>query len=399
MTYEVRLPGWPKGIDNIQPNYDKTRDTLLGCVNTDIHDGGKLRRRRGYTSAKPAVGASSLWSHPKLAVGYYAAGGAIYSLTESLVATAVVSGLNPANTVAFALVNGDVFWTDGAVSGRIVAGVNRGWGVETPSSAPTLAATTGALDKGTYQITTTFKNAQGEESAALNPQSMLLSATGGISLTNLPRSIDGWATQTCIYATSANGDVLYKVATLPITDTSYILATYGSPTTQLKTVNLERMPAGGILAFANGVLYVASGPYVFFSEPMRYGLHDARSGFYMYAEDVSVILAVQAGLYVCADRSYLISEPGTATPKQTELLPYGAVRGTGVYFPNLIDVGWFSPRGQVVVKNGQVSVADTYFAPDKVATGVSFIKESEGLKQIITVANDLGGNSLTYTGA
>lgn len=400
MDYTVPIAGWPLGVDNVQPEYAIDSGALRAATNVDIFDGGKVRLRKGITEVAAVIGANSLWSDPMLSVAYYAAGGSIYSLDALDVSTAVVTGLSPSLPVVFHQVNGEVFWSNTAVTGRIVAGVNRPWGLETPASQPVLTATTGGLEAGTYQVAVTYRNAAGEESGAQNAVVLTLASTGGVAISALPVPVDASITLKNIYMTSQNGDGLYKVATIPAAQTTYNAVTLPAQTVVLKTQDFTPMPAGNILAHRNGQIFSAVGPYVFYSEPMRYGLHNPVTNFYMYPADVSVMLSTPDGLYICADKSYFLAAPGTSEVEQKILFPFGAAAGTGVYLPNETDVAWFSHRGQVMASGGQAKViTEKHFAPDIMMQGASLVREQQGLRQIINVSRQSSTNSLEYTGA
>lgn len=399
MNYTVPINGWPLGMDNIQPDYAVEPGALRSAANVDIFDGGKLRLRKGITSVAAAVGANSLWSDPMLSVAYYAAGGSIYSFSRLGVSTAVVTGLSPALPVVYHQVNGEVFWSNTVATGRFVAGVNRPWGLETPASQPVLAATTGGLEAGTYQIAVTYRNAAGEESGAQNAVAVTLAAVGGVAISALPVPVDASITLKNIYMTLQNGDVLYKVATIAAAQATYTVATAPAPTVVLKTQDFTPMPAGSILAHRNGQIFSAVGPYVFYSEPMRYGLHNPLVNFYTFPTDVSVMLSTPDGLYVCADKTYFITNPGTPEAEQKVILPFGAAAGTGVYLTNGTDVAWFSHRGQVIASGGQAKVTtEKHFAPAIMSQGASLVREQQGLRQIINVVAQSSTNSLEFTG-
>lgn len=400
MTYSITLKGWPKGVDNVHASYELPADSLRSGVNVDILDSGKIRRRLGRTSAVVAVDAHSLWSHRLLTNSYYVSGTTLYSLDKSMVSTTVVSGLMFGRGVAYLYLNGEVFWSNGINSGRIRNGLNTPWGIETPAGNATLTATAGGLPPGAYQVVTTFKNAAGEESGSQNTQKITLVTTGGISMTNLPSTTNPEMVYQCIYVTATNDDKLHKVAQLPIAQTSYTIASAGVPTVHLKTFGLSPMPGGTILAYLNGTIFAANGKYIFYSEPLRYGLCYMSRNFFQFSSDVTIMLSVTEGLHVCADKTYFISAPETAEVSQVMTLPYGAFKGTGTYLPGDTGVAWFSERGQVIAKGPAVeAVTEKVFIPWYATSGASFVREQQGLKQIVTVTHQTEINPLEYTGA
>lgn len=403
----ITINGFPHGMNNLTPDYSLPLGTIRNGQNIDIYDDGKFRRRKGSTKKVNTSGSHSFWHDPKNLnpdVNYYVNETSLYSLRESggvFTSTELVAGLAVGRRVSYTCVNGDVFWTNGVISGRIRNGINVGWGVKAPSNKPVLTATIGgALYGGTYQIVITHRNSLGEESGTDNAVSVTVSDNNRIVLTGLVAPLSADITQTCIYVTLPNGGVFYKVATISSTSTTYEINTVANVTTALKTQFLQPMVAGSRIAHLHGVIYVAVGSYVFYTEPLRYGLCNLNENFYSFPADVTEILAVQDGIYVCSDETYFLSSPGTSDVTQKVVSPYGAVYGTGTYIPNSTAVAWFSPRGQVIaVESGQVKViTEENYAPGIMSTGVSIVREKNGLKQIINTVQQSAVSPLEYIG-
>lgn len=403
----VAIDGFPVGVNNLAPDYALPQGAMRDGQNIDIYDNGKFRRRKGSTKKMSATSSHSLWHDPKNPnpdVNYYVSGTSLYSLRENagtLTSSLLVAGLAAGRRLSYVYVNGDVFWTNGIASGRIRNGVNVGWGVEAPSRKPILTASVGgALYAGTYQVVLTYRNSLGEESGTDGAVSVAVPDNGKIVLTGLAAPLSADVIQTCVYATSANGDVFHKIATIPSGSSTCTITTVANATTALKTQFLQPMLPGDRIAHLHGVIYVAVGPYVFHTEPLRYGLCNINENFYTFPADVTEILAVPDGLYVCADKTYFLSSPATPDVVQKVVLPYGAVHGTGTYLPNSMAVAWFSPRGQVVaVESGQVKVTtEANYMPGTMSYGASIVREKNGLKQIINTVQQSAKSSLEYIG-
>lgn len=411
----LHLHGFPAGINNILPEYALAPAMLRDSNNVDLYDDGKLRRRKGSAKRVSLVGAHSFWSDPKNPrpdVSYYVAGTTMYSLklnAGTLTSAVIVTGLAAGRKVAYLYLNGDVFWSNGLVNGRIRNGVNGDWGVETPAQKPTLTASVvGGLYPGKYQVALTFRNSFGEESGTDVAQTVNVPTGGSIILTTLPVPVSADVTQICVYATPANGEALHKVAILPSNASTYTISTMSNAGTLLKTQFLQQMPPGDRLAHVNGFIFAASGSTVFYSEPLRYGLCNLNESFYMFPQTIDEILTVPDGIYVCADKTYYLDKPphhpdggvGTQEVKQVVVFPFGAVRGTGAYLPTGTDVAWFSPRGQVVATlQGQakiVTAAD--YMPGIMSSGASIIREKQGLRQFINTIQQTDTSPLEYSG-
>lgn len=407
MSDPIKFSGFPAGINNIQPDYALKPDELRNSNNVDLFDNGKVRRRKGSLQKISLAGAHSIWSDPKNPlpdVAYYVAGTTLYSLRISsgaLVSAAIATGLTQGRNVCYLYLNGDVFWSNGVISGRIRNGVNMDWGVETPAALPPLSVSAaGTLSPGRYQVLLTYRNSSGEEGGSDVAQSIVLTSTGSIVLSGIPVALSTDATQVCIYVTSSDGDMLHKIATVARGTTSYTINSVAGAGTAIKTRLLSPMPAGDRIAHLNGVIYVASGPYIYHSEPMRYGLCNLNENFYAFPQEVAEILDVTDGLYVCADKTYFLSNPGTADVAQRVIFSFGAVKGTGTYLLNSTDVAWFSGRGQVIASAGgqAKAVTEGNYMPGTMSMGAVLVREKNGLKQIINTVQQSDVSALEYTG-
>ena len=74
----------------------------------------------------------------------------------------------------------------------------------------------------------------------------------------------------------------------------------------------RKMPGGQILTHYNGVLYVARGAEVYYSDPMNYGVMDTRNKRKRFKGYVTLMVAVDDGLYI--SDSYDTFFYGGATP-------------------------------------------------------------------------------------
>ena len=412
----ITVKGFPIGINNIEPDYAMPEGSARDIINADIYNDGKLRRRRGSVMSFGGLDIHSLWSDPRNPdpqIAFYVAGTSLFSLqyiSGSLVSSTVATGLQRGAEVSYFELAGDIFWSNGFVNGRIRNGtLNVPWGVETPAKNPVLTAgVTGSLPAGHYQVVLTFRNSLGEESGATLAQGIDVLANGSITLTNMPQPASFDVIQTCIYCTPQNGDVMYKVAVVASSTTTFTITNASIGTTMLKTQFLSPMPAGVSICHLNGSIYVAQGNFIYYSEPFRYGLCNLRENFYQFPGEVDIVLGVpdeagmrpQEGIFVCADKTYFILRAGTKEAENKIIFPFGGVRGTGTYLRNNTDVAWFSPRGQVTGSIGGHAklLNDANYTPGKMTHGTSIVREYQGLKQIINTVEQTAISPLQYTG-
>lgn len=394
-VYEFTIDGWPAGMDNIHAPHELPDGTARLLTNVDVLDSGKIRSRAGKTLVTPMVGAHSLWYDEHASQGYYVHGTTMYSIDNKLNATPIVTGLMSGREVSYQEVNGEVFWSNGVTTGRLRGGVNTPWGVETPSQPAALTAVTGSMYPGDYMVAYTFVNSYGEEGGSTFPTRATIN-TGGVLISVQP-PVEADVVATRVYMTGANSETLGLVATLPAGTTSKIFSTPVPAGRPLATLLMNKMPAGNIIAHRKGVMYTAVGNTVVHSYPLRYGLYDPAKHFYMFPKPVTVLLATPAGVFVCADKTYFIDGAGTDEPAQRVLFPFGGVAGTGIYFPNNEEAAWFSERGQIVTEGDKATiVTQKHLAPRPATAGKAFFVEHNGARQLISIIDQPGSNSLEY---
>jgi hypothetical protein len=383
-----KFEGWPDGENNILPGHELPLTTLRRSVNYDITDTGDLVTRRGRTkiySGTPAP--RTLYSNGKRVL--FVEGGSLWELTEiNGVWTRMLVRLNIGNhPMAYVSVNGDIYWSNGIHTGIMEAdGSDRPWGITPPANQPTVlsGAAGGSLAAGRYQVAITFLSALGDESGTPLAAEVDVSAGGSIEIRDIPTPLDGSSIN--IYASSPGGEGLYKVANvLPGTPIFRIAAVSNAQGRRLSTQFRMKPPAGSLLEYYNGRIYIAQGNIVWITDPLRYGLVNAVSGFIMYSEDVTIMKAVDDGMYICADATYWVSGFDTDEFQQVGLLPYGGVLGTGINIPKSDNVAWFSKYGIVVAGlNAQLTnIQEDKSAIGEFENGAMIYREQGGLRQII----------------
>lgn len=409
----VTFSGFAHGINNIQPDFDVPKDCVRGAINVDFYDSGKVRRRKGFSKKIAGSNVHSVWTDPALDYLLYVNGSTMYQARKiSGVITNVkpmVTGLTIGKHVAYWHFNGDVYWSNDVTTGRIRNEVNGDWGVEVPPRLPNLAAgVAGAMYPGTYQVNVTYRDKWGEEGGCGVGAVVQLPVGGSITMTALPQPASPDVRSICIYATPADGDIFYLVAVLPVGTTSYTLTSMNGATTALKTQFLQPMLPCRLIAELFGSLYGASGPNLFFTDPLRPGQCNLNENFFTYETDISVLLGVTGnqrnythGLHLCADKTYFLTNPASKEPGNRILFPFGGIFNTGLYMPNGIEVTWMSPRGQVLSTIGGDAklLTDDRHTPGIMSRGAAIIREKEGLRQIINVVRQEDKSPLEYTGA
>lgn len=365
----------PTRMETVLPSR-ATAAWLKSASNVDLTADGFLRSRRGFVQASAGV-FHSLWDDPLDARDAYVVknGDLIHLDQRTLAQTVAVPAVGQARVSYARLPDGLVYWTNGTQIGRLQGATPRALVTPAPNPVPVAAATAGGLPPGRYQVCFTALGVDGE-SASTEPQQISLPSGGGIAFSGL-------ATNTRAYATGPDGEVFNEIA----------LGDYlslGNQGAQLATLMLAAMPAGRAIAHYRGSLLVARGPYLYLSQPYRYGLLHAGRGFIPFPADISVIQPCEDGLYVCADKTYWI--PGDPLNTQpVVVLPYGALPGSAAFDPKEQTAYWQGAQGVVVAKpGGQVSVPqDEALIFTAAGSGATQLRERDGERHVIAARFDV----------
>lgn len=401
----TRLEGWNAGTDNLSAEFSLVDGALRDVVNTDLAADGKPRRRNGFVRAVAGTRVRSLWCNPGFSHALYADEDALVAMATDTSIVTITTGLVPGAPVSMALAAGRVFWSDGTQTGVVGPDLAaRPWGVEGPGGPPVCTATSGAggLFAGTYLVTVTFLSADGEESGA--PQAALVQVpdSGGIALSNIPQPTDG-APIIRLYRSDANGDVMYRAMDIPAGMTTALLGAQplGRP---LDTQYMSRMPAGAIVRWFAGRLWVVSGNTITASEPLRYGLTLLPQNRLTLPGEITMFEGIGdgtpgAGLFVGAgDRTYWLAGANPADFNAALVYPAGRgvvsgtplkVSGTKLKLDTAADVVyWLANSGVACVgtAGGQVlplrEAQVVAPAADRGATGL--VQGAGGLETLVT---------------
>lgn len=350
------------------------------AVNVDITETGGFTRRKGTTKVYGGADCHSLWTGSNHT--YFVDYDTLYRIDKigaTVDKTAMVT-VSPGKRVSYTDTPIGVICSDGSSLWNLTDGSLAG--VESPRSTPKLTASaTGSLTGGMYQVTVSFVAPNGEESGALAPVSIEVPDNGAITLSQIPQSA---GLSTCVYLTSVNGDNLFRHELT--TSTTLTLSVAPNPgAVRCQTMLLTRMPPGQIVAYLNGRLFVASGQYLFYSEPYGVHLFDPSKNYIPFTENVTMVEPCQNGLYVSADQTYWVAgdiEKAELSP----VLPYRAILSTSQPTPNANTCWWMSERGTVVGgQNGDVkNLQETTVAVEPALVGASLYREQDGLKQMVS---------------
>lgn len=398
---------WPQGVNNtaeegeLPTNEFGTRPVALReADNVDLTAKGRPSRRAGRTPIYSGSLAHSLWSDDRLGFGLFVDDGSLFAIfpDRTTQALGVVVGAMP---LSYALINDRVYFSNRTVSGLLTLDLQAwSWSPEAPGGQPTLTAVDGyALDPGVYQVAVTYTDALGRESGTT--QAVLVDVTEGqgIELSSIPTPEDAVATPTVnVYCTGPNDQVLKLYASL-FADTQAGVISAAPAGRPCATQFLAPLPAGQLVRAGHGRQWVAVGPELFWSEPLRYGLFNPVRNRIRFHADIDLLEPVGdgaqgAGVYVAVGtHTYWY---GGADPKnftQAVAARSGAVAGSGQTLPGS-DFGldspapiavWLSDDGKFVVgaPGGQMVTMANGAVIDDADRAAVLYREQNGVMQLI----------------
>lgn len=247
---------------------------LVSALNCDIDDELEIHRRKGFSTLLTAAIDRCMWSNGDVCLGI--GSNALKIVNSDFSINTVRTGLTPAAPMAYVSFFRRVFYSNGVENGIVSQGVNRTWGIAVPP-APVISTATpgGNLLPGRYQVSMTYLRNDGQESGASRATVTELASTNGISLT-LPVSTDPTVNRKAVYATSVNGETLYRCGIVDNATTVFAIRDLQMDSVPLETQFLGPPPGGNFLGYLNGRMLVAADNRLYPSEPYNPELFDLR---------------------------------------------------------------------------------------------------------------------------
>lgn len=374
-----------RGVNNRLPDTALVTEEgvwLRDALNVDIDKAGGLKRRAGYALIQAMTAPHSLFERGSIRLMVRNA--ILYQITPEPYSEAPIMALASNAPMSYVVANGSIYFSNGTDSGRYDGAAVYPWGMATPAQ-PSLTVGAGTLDAGKYRVAVTFYNiTTGEESGHAGAAS--IEASGGI-VVSLPAATDG-ATHVRVYASTADGDVLFQQGGYVVGTPSVTLSTIATNTERLQRHPEAPLPASADLFVHMGRLCGRSGNMLYYGEPYRFGYYRPSKGFVWFESDIALAVPNQNGVYVATENltQWIPGDLEKPDGPLVDVLPYGAVPGTAFAFPTRKRVGWFSPKGVVVGDPaGQVETPmqdNIDLTPP--ATGVTRVVEGEGYRRIVS---------------
>lgn len=281
----------------LRNNVDPTafgREDLVTANNVDIFDDLSVGRRKGFSAPVTAAIDRDLWASGAVCLGV--GSNALKRVFPDYSTATLYAGLSPSRPLSYAAVADRVFWANSVQSGCVQNGVNRTWGV-TPPAAFTVAAGSGALAAGRYQVALTYLRDDLQESGAGKAQELELATTGGLSLSGIPISSDATITHKVVYATAVGGETLFRVGVIANDVTTFSIDEIRQGASPLLTQFLQPPPAGDYIAYTPGYMLVAVGSRLYPSEHYAPELFDYRKSV-PFLDSITMLAPVEGGVWV-----------------------------------------------------------------------------------------------------
>lgn len=385
----VRFGPWPKGMNTAQPDTEIGQDEARLALNVDFTREGRARRRRGSAQVYAgtdvhSVGPSLLFAEGAALKRYDAAADAASSLR---------TGLTPGARIVYQQVNDEIYWTNGVTSGRVDADfANHPWGLPVPNAPTLTAASGGLLAEGAYQVVLSYSTATGEESGTGLAISVDVPIdNGAIAVTAIPQPASGLGiTAINIHVSAPDGHVLYWHGSVDVGTTAYAITSMAATKREARNRFLTAPPAGDLLSYENGRIYIAKDNLVHYTEPLGFSLYDPARNFFAFDSALRVMRMVGGGMWaVTARATYFLSGANPNEAEMRKLADYSAPLQMAIDIPESNDIAWLSHRGWVRGTSGGQLVN---LAEQRVHTNLTeafaptLFREANGIRQFVALA-------------
>ena len=291
------------GLNNISDPLRLGLGWLAQADNVDITDTGALTKRAGY--ARTLVGALTAAYATEDFARLYVVDGGTLKVMQGATALVLKTLASPA-PMYWAEINNQVFYNNGIDRGVILSDNSvLAWDWPTPGGA-NVAAVTGSLPAGLYQVRCTFGLPDGRETGASEAGEIILAEGQALQVSDIEVRA-GHITN--IYIAPANSEV-YQRAFSSIGATAFV---WNSSPDELG-VDLfnsfcDPLPLGtDVLQAWRGRLYAAQylpsedQTVVWFSEPLGFHLFNLNSSFFMVPGKVLMLAPHDEALLVGTDQ-------------------------------------------------------------------------------------------------
>jgi hypothetical protein len=264
----------------------------------DLDDEGFPQLRSGFTTLTALTSGLNVFAGAGLLL--LQDNGVIYSVNPSTGATtSLVTGLSTSARVEFHEHAGQIFWTNGVVSGRISSGSALNWGL-TVCPSPTLDTTPGTLRAGRYMVAATFVDASGVEHAA--GKASVIEVDGTEDIIASIGVVASAAVSIRFYCTKPNGKGLFYVGQALVGDAQLTISDVEVSEEPLRTQFLyPPIPGSGIFSY-RGYLMTFVDNAIFPSHGVNYSLFDVMRRLETRPTDVRAGAGLRSGFWTVCER-------------------------------------------------------------------------------------------------
>jgi len=386
---QTRVLGpFPHGMNNRQPSHALPVGTARNSVNGVFDNLGKFHRRGGLTKVYSGMGLSNGY---RCELGrFFVENGQLRRLLPNNTSEVICEGILGSD-LTYNYFNGTLYFSDGLVNKKVTSSTCYNWGL-TPPAELSVYSVSGTYGAGTYLAACVWVDHDGVESGASDVISIDVPSNSGFVFTNLPNKSDPQISVLRIYLSTANGELLYRVADISPGTYSYTILS-GRYDAGIICASLEvtQPPPGRVIRFYNGRAYVAdSVGTIWYSDPYEYDRFRPADNYIMLTKPVDILEPVTAGIFIAyGDTTYFYG--GTPENGFNPVLKfnYGGVFKTGAPIPNSPQVSWQSQRGMIVGSpDGSCeNLQEKHVAVESAVSGATLIQESNGLRQYIVSLN------------
>ena len=375
------------------------------ALDVDVNDAGFLLRRKGHSAVVVAGVDRDLFAAGSICLGV--GSNALKQILPDFTTVTLRTGLTPLRPLSYSAIGGRVYYTNGVEYGVVENGQHRSWGL-TPPALGLAVLVGGALRAGRYQYSMTYLRSDGQESGA--PRAAVVELTvvaSGYELT-LPVSTDPTVTQKTVYATTRDGETLYRYAVVDNATTTFAVREEQPGTVALATqflVSPNILGAIDHIAYGNGRMLVAAGSRLYCSESYAPELFDFRKSW-PFLDAITMVAPLEDGTWL-GTHSQVIWLPN-AEPEKWQFMvkaPYGVIPGTA-YVDSLSSVGDGSGKGPAVYfattqglcvggNGGHMSnFTEGRFAYPIQERGAGIVRRHRGMSQYLTTLHgaEVAGN-------
>lgn len=368
--------GWENGTNNLTPRARQPQGTARSLVNLDIQS-GRLGLRAGVSRVLDASNVRGV-----LALGrklLVAAGDTLIEYAIDTDSARELRQIAPAGEFVGDTVNGILYFCTANEALEYDGNAVRRWGVPDVTAQPTVITTTGGLLPGYYKVAVTYTDQWGREGGT-DRAVFLNVASGGMTVG--PVTVPAGCVAN-VYVGPNSGSSLYLQG--KVQDGGSLTLTQLRDDTARCTTEFMRAPRPGHRVRAiRGVLAVAQGRVVQLTNPFQPHVVDLAGGFIQYPERVGELLA-DGGLYVSADKCYMVSDVETREVSQRVVLDFPAIPGTGVALPSGRGA-WMTRYGQAITTpEGMSLIHRDSYAVDYAEHGAAGVLDYQGNELIVTV--------------